>query len=357
MKKILCLIDSLGSGGAQRQLVGLAKLLNDKEEYNVKVVWYHDKNFYQKYLEENNVQYENIVVKNKFTKFFTIYKAVKDFSPDVVIAYIDGPAVIASVIRMFNSNFRLIVSERNTTQKLNLKSKIKFYLYKRADIIVPNSYSQARFIERNYPNLYSKVRTITNFTDTDFFSPATYAESSECVNILVVGRIVEQKNVLLFIKAISKIIEKGVNIKVDWYGVPYYKEYYEKCVAEINKLKVNSFTFHSHSSDVRSLYRKANVFCLPSLYEGYPNVICEAMSCGLPILCSNVCDNPNIVEHGVNGFLFDPNDINDIVEKILIFLSLPITERVTMGEKSRNIAIEKFSKITFLKKYENIICQ
>ena len=355
MKKILCLIDSLGSGGAQRQLVGLAKLLNDNEEYKVKVIWYHDKNFYQKYLEENNVEYVNIVVKNKITKFFTIYKAVKDFSPDVVIAYLDGPTVIASVIRMFNSNFKLVVSERNTTQKLNLKSRIKFFLYNWTDVIVPNSYSQARSIERNYPNLYSKVKTITNFTDTDFFSPTTCRENSDCVKILVVGRIVEQKNVILFINAISKLVEKGVNVSVDWYGVPYYKEYYDTCMNEKEKLKVDCLTFHSHSSDVRSLYRNADVFCLPSLYEGYPNVVCEAMSCGLPILCSNVCDNPNIVEHGVNGFLFDPKDMNDIVEKILLFVSLPEAERLAMGVKSRDIAIEKFSKITFLEKYESIL--
>lgn len=58
----------------------------------------------------------------------------------------------------------------------------------------------------------------------------------------------------------------------------------------------------SPNQSIEVEYRKADVFCLPSLYEGYPNVVAEAMSCGLPILCSNVCENPYIVEEGAMAF-------------------------------------------------------
>ena len=52
-----------------------------------------------------------------------------------------------------------------------------------------------------------------------------------------------------------------------------------------------------------------DAFCLPSFKEGYPNVIVEAMSCELPVLCSKICENPVIVEDNINGFLFDPHNI------------------------------------------------
>ena len=57
MKRIICLIDSLVAGGAQRQLVGLASLLKNKG-YRVKVVTYYDYPFYLPFLQDNNVEYE-----------------------------------------------------------------------------------------------------------------------------------------------------------------------------------------------------------------------------------------------------------------------------------------------------------
>ena len=66
--KILCVIDSLGSGGAQRQLVGLADLLHG-HGYEVKVVWYHADSFYKEFLDARGVDYENIVAQKRWGKW------------------------------------------------------------------------------------------------------------------------------------------------------------------------------------------------------------------------------------------------------------------------------------------------
>ena len=115
------------------------------------------------------------------------------------------------------------------------------------------------------------------------------------------------------------------------------------------------FTFYDASENIIKEYTNADVFCLPSLYEGFPNVICEAMSCGLPILCSNVCDNPNIVKEDLNGILFNPLSVDDIVASILKFHELDLLTRERMGEESRTLAVDKFSSIPFIQKYMSII--
>lgn len=92
-----------------------------------------------------------------------------------------------------------------------------------------------------------------------------------------------------------------------------------------------------------SVYQQADAFCLPSFHEGTPNVICEAMACGLPILCSNVCDNFRYVKDGENGFLFNPNDINSMTEVMQNFLMLSTDNLINMGILSRNIAVDNFS--------------
>ena len=79
------------------------------------------------------------------------------------------------------------------------------------------------------------------------------------------------------------------------------------------------------------------------------------MSCGLPILASDVCDNAQIVADGQNGFLFNPLDEDQIVNTLLKSLDTPEQNIVTMGDNSRKMAVDKFSSTTFINKYVDLI--
>ena len=356
MKKILLLVDSLNSGGAQRQLVGLAIMLK-KAGLSVKVITYYNIPFYKKDLDFNNVCYENVATaKNPITRFFCINKVINAYSPDVVISYLDTPNIIACICKFLGKKWKLIVSERNTTMGLNFRERIKFFLYKYADRVVANSYSQEKFIKSHYKSLSNKLSTITNFTDTSRFCPSANSNNlSDVLRIICVGRITEQKNILVFLDALKIVKNKGYNFSVNWYGLqaPFY---YNECIRKIhdNMLDEN-FVFLSVCPNIEKKYRNYDVFCLPSVYEGFPNVLCEAMSCGLPVLCSNVCDNPMIVEDSKNGLLFNPLDIYDIADKIIKFMNLSQEEKKQWGEKSRELALIKFSKRNFINNYLEII--
>ena len=354
MKKILCFTDSLISGGAQRQIVGLAKLLHEKG-YNVKLIYYHPIEFYKSFLDENGVQNELIQgASDKSRRLFLIAKKIMEFNPDVVISYLDTPNIISCLLKACGMKYKLIASERNTTQTLSKFERIKFFMMRWADFIVPNSYSQEDFIRTHFPKLNSKLYTITNFVDTNVFSPVVLKKTSTC-RIISVGRVTEQKNTMNLLKAIKVIMEKGYDFHVDWYGysAPSYKERCEKYINENNLTDV--FTFCNPTKEIVNKYRENDVFILPSIYEGFPNVICEAMSCGLPILCSNVCDNATIVKDGDNGYLFNPLSIEDMVEKILCFLTLTTEAKVLMGERSRQLSLKQFSEESFIEKYINLI--
>ncbi len=123
-----------------------------------------------------------------------------------------------------------------------------------------------------------------------------------------------------------------------------------------NQNLFDHFHFHLPTMDV-IYYQKADVFCLPSFYEGFPNVICEAMACGKPVLASSVCDNTYLIEDGINGFLFNPFDSNSIAKAIKSLIELSQNERLEMGKRSRQIVENKTSQTKFLQKYIKLINQ
>jgi len=356
MKKILCIIEGLGSGGAERQLVGLASLLK-RSGYDVSVLTYFPDSFYKHVLDEAEVPYEYYAkAQNKTRRIFALRKRIKQIAPDTVIAYMETEAVVSCIIRLTGLKFNLIVSERNTTQTIGLKERIRFFLYRWANWVVPNSYMQENFLLSNFGYLKPKIRTITNFVDTVFFSTIEAERSGTC-KMLCVGRMTAQKNILRFLDAVKRLKEQGAALTIDWVG-NNRTEYAKECMAKTNELGIGDvICFLGEKSDIRAEYQSHDVLCLPSLYEGFPNVICEAMSCGLPIVCSNVCDNPRIVLSEDNGFLFDPTDVDAMADAIKKFISLDDEKKKQMGYNNRVRAVDLFSPLKFINSYISLIEQ
>lgn len=355
--KILCFTDGFNQGGAERQLIGLANLLQ-QHGFDVTLASYHKENFYRSLMDSCNLKYDFIESSGlQLSKLVSCYKYFKTKGFDCVISYKGGCNQICCLLKAIGMSFKLIVSERCLVYDFNAFQKRKFFLYRFADYIVPNSYAQEKFIGEHYPKLLAKTVTITNFTDIDTFVPVKNETHSK-LRVLVTARISHQKNIKRFIEALSILKKENLSIDVKWFGNVNFGEdtYTLECKELIERYGIGDI-FHllPATTSISTEYQSCDVFCLPSIFEGYPNVVCEAMSCGKPVLCSNVCDNSTIVEDGVNGYLFDPYNIMDIVQAFRKVYSLSINQREEMGTKSREMAVVKFSKKTFVNKYIKLI--
>ncbi len=356
---IILFIDSLGAGGAQRQLCGLACFLKESG-YNVKVVSYYDHPFYLHLLEENDVEYECLYIKSYWC-YFKLVDRIKAFHAEVVIAYQTVPSFIACVCRLM-CKFKLIVSERNTNTRTTWKDHIFFRTFRIADYIVPNSYSQGDYIKQTFPFLTDKVKVICNFVDLSRFVPDAHRERHETKTLLVVASIKESKNTKTFIEAYKIAFSQGCKLHVKWYGiVPKDEEgtmnsYAKECLAMLVDYGLkDQIELLPKTKEIDKAYRQADIFCLPSLFEGTPNVICEAMASGLPIICSDVCDNHIYVKEGENGYLFNPRNPEDIAEKLLTIENLSDEKLKEMGHKSRHFVENLCSPEKFVDKYIKLI--
>ena len=353
--KILCLIDSLGSGGAERQMANLSSLLTMEGHEVHLVVFSHGYDFYYEMVRNNGVHLqENVKGRNRFRRAFEIVKLVRLLKPDAVIAYKDGVTMAACIARIL-TKFKLIVSERNTTQSLSQNERIKFLLYRFADFIVPNSYSQNNFIRNHYPKLADHCIVITNVLNTEEFKTVDAKKDNNPPIIVTTARVSPQKNTLTYLKAISILKSRNVKAHFVWYG-NQTDEYFNQVQDTVRKSDIEEMIeFLPPVKNVVEVYHSADVFCLPSIFEGFPNVVCEAMSCGLPIVCGNVCDNPYIVEDGINGFLFDSNNAEDITNKIERILDLGTDQLHIIGERNTQKISEICSPKIFIDKYLELI--
>ncbi len=357
MSKILCLIDSLGAGGAERQLAYLATLLKADGHDVMFVAFTRQHKFYEPFLRDGGViPVYNSPGVNRFRRIWEIAKIVREFKPNLTVAYKDGVCMSAILAKLFG-NYNLAVSERSNTPDLSHLQRLKVYLFRYADHIVPNSYAQAANLRRFSPHLASKIKVIVNTVDTDVFHPSKEKIDSEIIEILTTARVKRIKNIINYLRAIAIIKDNGIKCHFNWYGKTDAGDTFpDEVQEEIKRLDIGDYvTFYPATNNVANVYRRSNIFCLPSLIEGFPNAICEAMASGLPVVCSNVCDNPNIVEFGINGFLFNPESPEDIAGKLIAMIQMPESEKKAIANCNRNKITRMCSPRAFVDAYLSLI--
>lgn len=355
--KIILFTDSLGSGGAQRQLVGLAILLQEKG-YEVKVCTYYDFDFYKKELDNNNVPNELIPgADNVKKRIWLVRNYFKRENPDWVIAYQETSSLVACVVNiLLNRRFRLIVSERNTTQRIGRSERVRFPLYRCADAIVPNSYAQGRFLKAHYPWMQKKLKIISNFVDLNRFTP-NYKQRGEIAKLLIVGSIANSKNTKGVIEACRILKERNVSFQLAWYGwTDTPTSYMLESKKLIERYQLKDFVeFKNKQLDIAFAYQEAEYYCMPSFYEGTPNVLCEAIASGLPVVSSQVCDNSIYTKENYNGYLFNPLSPVELADNIIKLISLSDIQYNEYCHNSRALAEERLSKERFVNQYMEVL--
>lgn len=155
-------------------------------------------------------------------------------------------------------------------------------------------------------------------------------EDSEIV-ALSVGELSERKNHEIVIKAISKL-PKEYKQKIKYFIVGRGDlESHLKNLCD--ELKLDNVFFLGYRTDIPELCAASNMFLFPSKQEGLPVALMEAMSCGLPVVCSRIRGNIDLIENSVGGYLYNANDVNGFAEGIINIMNSTSNK---MGEYNAN---------------------
>ncbi len=230
------------------------------------------------------------------------------------------------------------VSEWYRTQLLRFSESLVKTSYKYADKIVPPCHSHMS-IEKNLGANPDKIQMINNGIETDRFVPSPGKNGHRPV-VGCFARVVPIKGITTLIKA-AKIVCDKIPVDFAVVGEVQDKEYYHECQKMVEKLGLeNHFKFIGHAN-AAEWYKKVDVFTLSSNSEGVPYALLEAMSCGLPCVCTDVGGISEILADGL-GYVVPPGQPESLAQAIFELLENKEL-RIKMGERGAKVAREKYT--------------
>lgn len=360
------MIDMLGAGGAQRQLVELA--IGYKERgYEVAFLIYYKAfdDYYDGVLETAGIPIMDIKEPNYLLRVIKMRRMICRYAPDTIIAFLEVPAFIAEMASILPHKWRLIVGERSAAPKKLTNKRLRFFLHchRFADAVVANSNANLEIVRKVAPELdTTKQHVIYNSLDPAKFEldqKQTANKKSSKRQILIASSHQYLKNLDGLIEAIH-ILPKEVQsqLHINWFGHNKFNTYdhsLEEGLRKIEQYGLNEiFTFHDATLDIYEHMRKAEAIGLFSKYEGFPNAICEGMYLAKPIIATRVSDIPLLLKEDENAFLSDPNSPESIATALTKFLTATPEQLSKMGESNRAKAQILFNKDAILNQYEQL---
>lgn len=317
--KILQIVPDLELAGAQTMLENLAMELIKHEDLKVEiVVFYSKKTSISERLEKNNIKIHYLGKKKGFDVLllWKLKSIIKNFQPDIIhthrytLAYIIFTLVLIRKINKIN----VVHTIHNIAEKeVPPKTQRLYNLYFHKKNIIPVAISEQvhksvisryNLKEEEVPIIYNgidlkKCRIKGNYKFNNF--------------LLHVGRFSEQKNHEELIESFGKCLQINPKLKLYLVGIGEKKDLIEKKVRNM-KLE-NNVIFVGALANCYEIMSKADIFLLPSKWEGMPMTLIEAMATGLPCIAYPVGGIPDMIEDNITGLL--PKNVEELSECIL----------------------------------------
>lgn len=366
--RLLLVIDSLTSGGAQRQFVNLAVELS-RRGHSVHVFVYHDIDFFEPLLRRAGVEIIKRLKRRQFESgvIRRLADVIRELEPHAIIAFLTVPSIYAILARkLVRGAPPLIVSHRASSvgEHYRWRDRLAMRLYRLADHTVANSHHMREFLVENYPALRGRASTIWNGVDASRFSFAPRPEPTETIRLITVGHLAPRKNLLCLANALAHLRDKRrVDATVTHVGrLQPLSPREESHLGQVNAYLASAgltdrWTWLGEREDLAELLYQHDALVHPAVAEGLPNVVCEALACGCPPIVADTLDHPLLVQEGTSGLLFAPSDAKDLADTLCKFHKLSASERQALGSAAREFAVAQLSLEKYADAYERLLEQ
>jgi glycosyltransferase involved in cell wall biosynthesis len=230
-------------------------------------------------------------------------------------------------------------------------------MLRRIDVIVAISKQIGDFYINQLGLDKRKVHFISNGIDLERFKNVNGDQVRKDLNInedeIILGMVANirpEKNHKCLISAFNIVSEETENVRLLLVGVDFMNGEIHRFVSDRMKEKV---LFLGLRKDVPNILKALDIFCLPSIYEGLPLTLLEAMACGVPVIGADVLGINEVIKNNVNGLLFSNNDEKKLANLIKMLLN-DSDLRKRISQEGRSFVERYYSLDDKIKEYDQL---
>lgn len=330
-KNIAILIPQLAGGGAERVASNLSMYLSE-DKYQ-KYIIVHDAEKADYPYRGKLINLETKAIKNPLGKIKNFIMRInklktlkKEYNIHTTISLLSGPNLLNILTK---KDDKVIVSVRNFVSKSSnglygklFKLSIKV-LYNKADAIVAVSQSIKNNLIKNFGLDENKIKIIYNPYDIEKINKLVkeeieeeYKEVFKNPTIITAGRLSRQKGQWHLIRAFKKIKEIIPDAKLVVLGQGELEAYLKQLTVDL-ELEDDVY-FLGFQKNPFKYIAKSTVYVFPSLYEGFPNALCEAMTCGIPVISADCKSGPREILAPNTDIYIETGEIEYVEYGILV---------------------------------------
>lgn len=352
MKNICITIRSLANGGAEKQSLLLAKAL--KDDYQTTIVAISNHPTHKKHLGYIEKEEINCLILhgNLWKRILTFKSFLRSHNITHIFSYLPGDTMFAAIIGKICGVRYIIGGVRNSELSTYKRNALKFIHNNLLDYSISNCYSGA---DKLTGLGFKKDKMLVEPNGIVVKSSPMKRGSKPLVNIVSVGRFVEQKDFKTALDAIVHLKLILPDVTIFKYYLIGYGELEEKIRIWISELDlIEEVELIINPSNIEDYYISADIYLCSSIFEGLSNTIMEAMSYSLPLVGTNVGDNNRLINDHINGFLVEKKDSVAMGERLKDLILQPEV-RIEFGEKSYQILQDTYSFEKFRERYIKLI--
>lgn len=291
----------------------------------------------------------------KDMKLYKQYKKImKNIQPDVVLTYTIKPNIYGGLAaRKLKIPYIANITGLGTAlQKEGFLQKILIEMYKSAfksidTIFVQNEENKKFFIDHNiYPNRLELIPG--SGVNLEEFTLLPYPSEDQGIHFAFIARIMKEKGIDEYLKAAEMIKNKYPNVFFHVCG--FIDGDYDDIIHEYKKREI--IKYHGVIDNTHRFLKNIHCVILPSYYpEGISNILLESAASGRAIITTNQPGCKETMKNRKTGYYVKKQVANDLIEKIIQFLSLTTIERQKMGEFGKKHVSEYFDRTIIVDKY------
>lgn len=354
MKKLMFYINTIKRDGAERVITNLASQFADNKYYVVFVTSYRVCEEYvlsekvkRRSLEEDEIRQSR--VKRNVSRILKLRKLCKEEKPEILIAFMGEPNFRA-VIATMGLHVRTVISVRNDPNH-EYKGRLMRFVGKKILPMADGCVFQTMDAKQWFPaRMQRKSAIIFNAVEQIFYK---VKRSPKNQLVITIGRLSRQKNQFLLIEAVSELKDSYPDLQLKIYGAGELETEYNNLITKKGLSKFISL--EGRTLDVPLKLSEADIFVLPSDYEGMPNALMEAMAVGVPSIATDCpCGGPRmLIRDKENGMLIPVGDKNSLVKALKELLDNPAKKEL-ISENAKRSA-EAFSENIIYLQWKNYL--